>query len=142
MVGSLSRARHDLLAGVSYAIPFVAAGGILIAVSTAFVPMMATGPDFSNAPLLKTLLDIGTAVFGLLVPVLAGYTVLVLGAMIKEGIFGAMGAFAAAIRVPPLGLRRATLGGVDGQAPHGEPIEALVPEAIRNPEGIFPALGS
>jgi len=73
MGGHLSRARQYLLSGVSYAIPFVAAGGILIAGAIAFVPMTPAGPDFSNAPLLKTLLDVGAAAFGLLVPVLAGY---------------------------------------------------------------------
>ncbi len=73
MSGHLSRARQYLLSGVSYAIPFVAAGGILIATAIAFVPMTPAGPDFSNAPLLKTLLDVGMAAFGLLVPVLAGY---------------------------------------------------------------------
>jgi len=73
MNGHLSRARQYLLAGVSYAIPFVAAGGILIAAAIATVPMTATGPDFSNAPFQKTLLDIGSAAFSLLVPVLAGY---------------------------------------------------------------------
>ncbi|MFN7985830.1 MAG: fructose-specific PTS transporter subunit EIIC [Thermoanaerobaculia bacterium] len=73
MNGHLSRARQYLLTGVSYAIPFVAAGGILIAAAIAFVPMTPSGPDFSNAPLLKTLLDVGAAAFGLLVPVLAGY---------------------------------------------------------------------
>lgn len=72
MNGHLSRARQYLLTGVSYAIPFVAAGGILIAAAIAFVPMAPTGPDFSNAPLMKTLLDVGVAAFGLLVPVLAG----------------------------------------------------------------------
>lgn len=73
MKGHLSRARQYLLSGVSYAIPFVAAGGILIAVAIALVPMGPSGPDFSNAPFQKTLLDIGSAAFGLLVPVLAGY---------------------------------------------------------------------
>lgn len=73
MNGHLSRARQYLLTGVSYAIPFVAAGGILIASAIAFVPMTSTGPDFSNAPIQKTLLDVGVAAFGLLVPVLAGY---------------------------------------------------------------------
>lgn len=73
MAGHLSRARQYLLSGVSYAIPFVAAGGILIAAAIALVPMTPAGPDFSNAPLQKTLLDIGSAAFGLLVPVLAGY---------------------------------------------------------------------
>lgn len=73
MGGQLTRARQYLLSGVSYAIPFVACGGILIAAAIALVPMTAAGPDFSKAPLLKTLLDIGAAAFGLLVPVLAGY---------------------------------------------------------------------
>lgn len=73
MNGHLSRARQYLLSGVSYAIPFVAAGGILIAAAIATVPMTATGPDFANAPFQKTLLDIGSAAFSLLVPVLAGY---------------------------------------------------------------------
>jgi fructose-specific phosphotransferase system IIC component len=73
MNGHLSRARQYLLTGVSYAIPFVAAGGILIAAAIATVPMTPAGPDFSQAPLQKTLLDVGSAAFGLLVPVLAGY---------------------------------------------------------------------
>ena len=69
----LSIIKKSLLTGVSYAIPFVACGGILIAVAIAFVPMTSAGPDFSNAPLLKLVLDIGTAAFSFLVPVLAGY---------------------------------------------------------------------
>ncbi len=73
MAGHLSRARQYLLSGVSYAIPFVAAGGVLIAAAIAFVPITPAGPDFSRAPFLKTLLDVGTAAFSLLVPVLAGY---------------------------------------------------------------------
>lgn len=73
MPSGLAALRTYLLSGVSYAIPFVASGGILIAVSIAFVPMTPTGPDFSNAPFFKLLLDIGTAAFSFLVPVLAGY---------------------------------------------------------------------
>jgi fructose PTS system EIIBC or EIIC component len=65
--------RRYLLSGVSYAIPFVACGGILIAAAIALVPMTDSGPDFSSAPLLKMILDIGSAAFGLLIPVLAGY---------------------------------------------------------------------
>jgi PTS system fructose-specific IIC component len=65
--------KRYLLSGVSYAIPFVACGGIMIAAATALVPMTATGPDFSHAPFLKMILDIGSAAFSLLVPVLAGY---------------------------------------------------------------------
>ncbi len=69
----LLKVKQYLLSGVSYAIPFVACGGILIAVAIALVPMGGNGPDFSRAPFLKMLLDIGSSAFSLLVPVLAGY---------------------------------------------------------------------
>jgi len=69
----LSDTRKYLLSGVSYAIPFVACGGIMIALAIAFVPMTPAGPDFSNSPFLKLILDIGTAAFSFLIPVLAGY---------------------------------------------------------------------
>lgn len=62
-----------MLTGVSYAIPFIACGGILIACAIAFAPMTASGPDFSNAPRLKLILDIGSASLTLMLPVLAGY---------------------------------------------------------------------
>ncbi len=73
MASPAEQIKRYLLAGVSYAIPFVAAGGIMIAVAIAFVPMTPTGPDFSNAPFLKLILDIGSAAFAFLVPVLGGY---------------------------------------------------------------------
>ncbi|MFI5167693.1 MAG: PTS fructose transporter subunit IIC [Thermoanaerobaculales bacterium] len=73
MTGHLSDVKKYLLSGVSYAIPFVACGGIMIAAAIALVPMTPAGPDFSHAPFLKMILDIGTAAFVLLVPVLAGY---------------------------------------------------------------------
>jgi len=73
MTAHLSDVKRYLLSGVSYAIPFVACGGIMIAAAIAMVPMTATGPDFSHAPFLKMILDIGTAAFSFLVPVLAGY---------------------------------------------------------------------
>ena len=69
----LFKVKQYLLSGVSYAIPFVACGGILIAVAVAFAPMGPTGPDFTHHPNLKLLLDIGAAAFSLLVPVLSGY---------------------------------------------------------------------
>jgi len=73
MSGRLSDVKKHLLSGVSYAIPFVACGGIMIAAAIALVPMTPAGPDFSHSPFLKMVLDIGTAAFSLLVPVLAGY---------------------------------------------------------------------
>lgn len=77
MLQSLQKLRQHLLTGVSYAIPFIACGGILIAcaiaLASAYGLMTPTGPDFSNAPRLKLILDIGTASFTLMLPVLAGY---------------------------------------------------------------------
>ncbi len=73
MAEALKMLRQYLLTGVSYAIPFIACGGIMIACGIAFVPMTDSGPDFSNAPTMKLILDIGSASFFLLLPVLAGY---------------------------------------------------------------------
>ncbi len=70
----LQNLKRYLLSGVSHVIPFVACGGILIATAIAFAPMKpGVGPDVSGSPALKLLLDIGTAAFTLVVPVLAGY---------------------------------------------------------------------
>jgi fructose PTS system EIIBC or EIIC component len=65
--------RQHLLTGVSFVIPLIACGGILIACSIAFAPMTAAGPDFSHAPLLKVVNQIGSAAFDLMLPVLGGY---------------------------------------------------------------------
>lgn len=73
MFESLQQLRRHLLTGVSYAIPFIACGGILIACAIAFVPMTTAGPDFSASPHLKLIHDIGSASFDLMLPVLAGY---------------------------------------------------------------------
>jgi len=70
----LQRLKQYLLCGVGHVIPFVACGGILIATAIALAPMKpGLGPDFSQSPALKTLLDIGAAAFALVVPVLSGY---------------------------------------------------------------------
>lgn len=73
MLQFLRNLRQHLLTGVSFAIPFIACGGILIAAAIAFAPMTPTGPDFSHAPRLKLILDIGTTSFALMLPVLSGY---------------------------------------------------------------------
>jgi PTS system fructose-specific IIC component len=73
MLEWLKNLRRHLLTGVSFAIPFIACGGILIAFAIALAPMTPTGPDFSHAPRLKLVLDIGSASFALMLPVLAGY---------------------------------------------------------------------
>lgn len=73
MKEGLKKTKSYLLNGVSFAIPFIACGGILIATAIAFAPMTATGPDFSQSPALKLILDIGVASFTLMLPVLSGY---------------------------------------------------------------------
>ena len=73
MLESLQKLRQHLLTGVSFAIPFIACGGILIACAIAFAPMTSSGPDFSGSPRLKLILDIGSASLALMLPVLAGY---------------------------------------------------------------------
>jgi len=70
---TLLKFRQYLLNGVSFAIPFIACGGILIATAIAFAPIGPSGPDFSASPNLKTIFDIGAASFTLMLPVLAGY---------------------------------------------------------------------
>ncbi len=73
MKEGLLKLRSYLLTGVSYAVPFIACGGIMIAAAIAFAPMTSTGPDFSTSPVLKLVLDIGVASFSLMLSVLAGY---------------------------------------------------------------------
>jgi fructose-specific phosphotransferase system IIC component len=70
---ALLKIRQALLSGVSFAIPFIACGGILIAGATASVPMGASGPDFTHAPTARLILQIGTSAFALMLPVLGGY---------------------------------------------------------------------
>jgi len=73
MIEKLRKLRQHLLTGVSFAIPFIACGGVMIAIAIAFAPMTSTGPDFSHSPGLKLILDIGSTSFSLMLPVLAGY---------------------------------------------------------------------
>ena len=73
MRAGLLKIRQSLLNGVSFAIPFIACGGILIAAAIAVVPIGKDGPDFSHAPVAKFVLQVGSAAFALLLPVLAGY---------------------------------------------------------------------
>ncbi len=79
MKQALQQYKQYLLTGVSYVIPMIACGGILIASAIALLTflhpeaMTASGPDFSAAPNLQMVLDIGVAAFTLALPVLAGY---------------------------------------------------------------------
>ena len=66
-----------LLSGVSYMLPLVISGGILIALAFLVDTLSGNGgagAEYgSKAPLAKMLKDIGGQAFGLFVPVLAGY---------------------------------------------------------------------
>ena len=73
MLDHLKQLRQHLLTGVSYAIPFIACGGILIAIAVTFAPKLPTGPDFSHSATLKLISTIGSASFSLMLAVLAGY---------------------------------------------------------------------
>ena len=80
MKQALTQHKQYLLTGVSYVIPMIACGGILIATAIALLTMLhpgamtpTGGPDFSAAPNLKLVLDIGDAAFKLALPVLAGF---------------------------------------------------------------------
>jgi fructose-specific phosphotransferase system IIC component len=73
MLEKLQKLRQHLLTGVSFAIPFIACGGIMIAFAIPFARMTSTGPDFSGAPVQKLIFDIGSTAFALMLPVLAGY---------------------------------------------------------------------
>ena len=80
MKQTLQQHRQYLLTGVSYVIPMIACGGILIATAIALLTFLhpnamtpTGGPDFSAAPMLKMILDIGDAAFKMALPVLAGF---------------------------------------------------------------------
>jgi fructose-specific phosphotransferase system IIC component len=109
MVDWLKQLRQHLLTGVSYAIPFIAAGGILIALSLAFAPKIEGVPlDKSLLQLeplwarhlLLTTLTIGGTCFGLMLPVLAGYIAYSIAS--KPGLVAGMvgGFFSGHLRVP------------------------------------------
>jgi PTS system fructose-specific IIC component len=73
---SLIKLRQYLLSGVSFAIPFIACGGIMIAAAIGFNAHYSPNApgDFSHAPtILKLIIDIGAAAFTLMPAVLAGY---------------------------------------------------------------------
>jgi len=67
--GILKNTRQHLMTGVSYMIPFVVAGGILLALSV----LLSGKAGVPNTPFLKDLFNIGVAGFQLMIPILAGF---------------------------------------------------------------------
>lgn len=69
LVTILKNTRQHLMSGVSYMIPFVVAGGILLALSVAVTGKAGVPETY----FLKNLFSIGVAGFKLMIPILAGY---------------------------------------------------------------------
>ncbi|SFL41276.1 PTS fructose transporter subunit EIIC [Halanaerobium salsuginis] len=73
MKDKLKEIRGHLMTGVSHMIPFVVAGGVLIAFSIMLSGVEAgTGANVTS-PVLQKLMTLGSAAFTLMVPILAGY---------------------------------------------------------------------
>lgn len=68
--GLLKNTRQHLMSGVSYMIPFVVAGGVLLALSVLLFGSAAVPPEGTK---LNDLFNIGAAGLGLMVPILAGF---------------------------------------------------------------------
>ena len=72
LLNILKKYPQHLMTGVSHMIPFVVAGGILLAISVMLYGKGAV-PDALTDPNLKKLFDIGVAGLTLMVPFLAAY---------------------------------------------------------------------
>lgn len=145
MKDNITKIKEALLTGVSYMLPFVIAGGILIAIGFAIggynIPNdVAMGENFAS-----TIFWLGKAAFGLMVPVLAAYVAYSIAD--KPGIApGMVGGFMA---TDPWGLDMASgfLGGLIAGIIAGYIVNALkkipVPGSLRSllPTLIIPLLG-
>lgn len=69
----LKNMRQYLMTGVSYMIPIVVIGGVLIALSIALSGVEAGKGAVVTNPIFKNMLDIGVAAFTMMIPVLAGF---------------------------------------------------------------------
>ncbi len=71
---ALKQLRKHLLTGVSFAIPFIACGGILIAIALAFAPRGENNaPDPTGVPILFFMLQLGVLAFKLMLAILSAY---------------------------------------------------------------------
>ncbi|MEU4683438.1 PTS fructose transporter subunit IIABC [Streptomyces xinghaiensis] len=144
-----SQLRRYLMSGVSYMVPFVAAGGLLIALSFAL-----GGYDITEAkPVTEhfvwtevaswaaLLLQIGSAAFGFLVPVLAGY--IAYGMADRPGLVPGFVGGAIAVTVEAGFLGGLVAGLLAGTVVRGIQ-RARIPAALRGimPVLVIPLLGS
>lgn len=75
MASKANQLRQQLMTGVSYMIPFVTAGGVLIALAFALGGALEVvqGSVYEEFDFAKMLFKIGATAFGMLVPILAGF---------------------------------------------------------------------
>jgi fructose-specific PTS system IIC-like component len=73
MKEELKRLREYLMTGVSYMIPIVVIGGVFIALSIALSGVQEGQGAVVSNPFLTKLMEIGSASFSLMVPILAGF---------------------------------------------------------------------
>ena len=144
MKEKLNEIKEALLTGVSYMLPFVISGGILIAIG-----FLLGGYEIPNDPqgssFASTVFWLGKAAFGLMVPVLGAYVSFSIAD--KPGI--AVGMVGAWMTTDPWGLGQASgfLGGLIAGIIAGYLTNALkripVPAALRSllPTLIVPLLG-
>lgn len=83
----LKNTKQHLMTGVSYMIPFVVAGGILLALS---VLLNGTAAEPPKGTVLDDIFKIGSAGLGLMVPILSGFIAYSMadGAGLAPGIIG------------------------------------------------------
>jgi fructose PTS system EIIBC or EIIC component len=142
-----SQVRQWLMTGVSYVIPFVAAGGLLIALSFAIggylitkAPPVTEGFNWGSAQSWAALMfQIGGIAFGFLVPILAGFIAFAMAdrPALVPGIVGGM----IATQVPSKDAPAGFLGGVVAGLLAGAVVllirKVKVPKAVR---GIMPVV--
>lgn len=113
MKEELKRIKQYLLTGVSYTVPLIACGGILIALAILMAPMGPNGPDFDKAapalqPLARLLANIGGTAFGLIGPVLAAF--IAYGMVNKPGLVAGFVGGSIATTAVPIGDQKVSAG--------------------------------
>jgi fructose PTS system EIIBC or EIIC component len=96
---ALQRHKQYLLTGVSHAVPFIACGGILLALALGMAALLGYETDTSKVPLLHLMAEVGKGAFSLALPVLAGYIAYAIAS--KPGLVpGFIGGFVATLPFP------------------------------------------
>ncbi len=129
LINILKTTRLHLMTGVSYMVPFVVAGGILLAIG---VMITGEGSVPKDGTFAKDLFDLGVAGLGLMVPILAAYIGFSIAGRPGLAPAGISGAVASAIGAGFLGgLLGGLIGGIAAyylkQTPVPKKIHTVVP---------------